>query len=439
MNYPPKTLLISPFFDAALPSGGVLYSVNLAREWLARGRQVMVLCGQRNRRLGPLQEYADRGQLILRPIVTPEQIRFSHHSHPEVGRQTANLIRAFQPDVIHVHNFQGMLAGVQAAVDADRPVLMTALDFGLLCFNFCLYDGSTCPCAGPGSAKACVRCIRNTIRGPASWLGPILPRSITTKVWPRFVRLDQIQTVSVLQQSMQRVRAGVDLIVAPSPITYAKLAEFGVEDDRLVQMLYGLPAGMMVRPAKTASTTLRLAYLGGGEPIKGFQLVADAAGRLPDGLGLEIRVFGGPAMAEKVEQSSPAARRYLRHHPPVFGPSLAAEHARIDAVLVPSLVHDNSPFVVLEALANGTAILAADQAGIRHLVEAGRSGWHLPPADPQAWADAMVQAATMPEVVRAMQRQAAFTRTISQYVDDLDGHEQRLIERYPRACTAMAN
>jgi len=416
----PRTLLISPFFDMGLPSGGVLYSVNVAREWLSRGRRVAVLCGRRERRLAPLQSYVDAGQLTLHPIASDEQIRFSHHIHPDVADAARDAIQALKPDLVHVHNFQGMLGAVQAAVDSPVPVILTALDLGLLCFNFCLYDGTVTPCPGPTSPQACARCIRGTIHGLTRWLGPILPRAITRALWPRFVRLDQIQSMAELQAHCRSILRSLDAIIAPSPITAEKLQEFGAPPGRVTQILYGLAPGMMVRPAKTASETLRLAYLGGAERVKGFQVIAEAARLLPDGLPLEIRVFGGDRMRAKIERSAPRARRYLRYQASIFGPSWVTEHARIDAIVVPSLCHENSPLVVLEALANGTAILAADQAGIRHLIEPGRTGRLIPPGDAPAWAEAMTRAAREPADLRRMQANTRFARTIADFVDDLE-------------------
>ena len=104
---------------------------------------------------------------------------------------------------------------------------------------------------------------------------------------------------------------------------------------------------------------------------------------------------------------------------------MAAEHARMDAIVVPSLCHDNSPFVVLEALANGTAILAADQAGIRHLIEPERTGRLIPPGDAPAWAEAMTRAAREPAELRRMQANTRFARTIADFVNDVECVESR--------------
>jgi glycosyltransferase involved in cell wall biosynthesis len=117
----------------------------------------------------------------------------------------------------------------------------------------------------------------------------------------------------------------------------------------------------------------------------------------------------------------------VQHHRPVFGADLGNEHARIDGVLVPSLWHENSPYVVLEALANGTAVIASDQAGIRHLIEPDRTGWLVTPGDPDAWARACRRAADSPNALRRMQESARFLRTTSDFVNDLEPCEAPLL------------
>ena len=74
-------------------------------------------------------------------------------------------IKLIQPDLVHIHNIQGMLSAVAAAIEVGAPTILTALDFGLLCFNFCLYTQSPqnmprhrCPLrtASPASATQSV-------------------------------------------------------------------------------------------------------------------------------------------------------------------------------------------------------------------------------------------------------------------------------------------
>ena len=416
----PRTLLISPFFDAALPSGGVLYSVDVTREWLRRGRQVAVICAERDRPLGDLRPYAEDGALTLHPIISAEKVRFTHHPGGNVWQPTTNLIAEFSPDVIHVHNIHGAIPAIHAVSRASAPVILTALDFGLLCFNFYLYDGTNTPCGEVFSPGACAVCRRRDIRGAARWLGGALPRALTHAIWPDFVRLDQSKLAPQLHASMKHAMTSVDRFIAPSTIMAERLAAAGVPETRITSIVYGVASEKMVRPDKRPSDVLRLAYLGSAEPVKCLSVLLDAAEQLPDGLPLRIRAMGDDVVRQAIQPASSKVRRYVQHHPLLFGEALAKEHANIDAVLVPSLWHENSPFVVLESLATGTPVIASDQAGIRHLITPEKNGQLIEPGNPNAWAQALTEAAENPDRIRRMQLNATFTRTTADFVDDLE-------------------
>ena len=63
---------------------------------------------------------------------------------------------------------------------------------------------------------------------------------------------------------------------------------------------------------------------------------------------------------------------------------------------MPSVVHasgnrDGLPTVILEALLHRVPVIATDVAGIGEVIEAGVTGCLIPPRDPQALADAVIQ------------------------------------------------
>ena len=67
-----------------------------------------------------------------------------------------------------------------------------------------------------------------------------------------------------------------------------KLREFGVPEDRITELVYGVLPEKMVRPKKVPSECMRFVFLGSAEPIKGLQTVMAALDPLPDDLPFEI-------------------------------------------------------------------------------------------------------------------------------------------------------
>ncbi len=63
---------------------------------------------------------------------------------------------------------------------------------------------------------------------------------------------------------------------------------------------------------------------------------------------------------------------------------------------------ETSPLAVMEAMAAGRPVVAADVGGVRHLVEAERSGWIVPPRDAEAAAQALGAAFADPARAREL-------------------------------------
>lgn len=413
--------LITPFFDAGTPGGGVLYSVDVVREWLRRGRRVHVLTSTRPRELADLATPLACGDLKLHLVASAEHVRFTHVPFGDVYDAARRELDAIEPDVIHVHNTQGMLSAVRAALDAaEAPTILTALDFGLICLNHCLVDGTPDPCSGPESPRKCRRCLaRGGLRGIPGLAARLMPWVLTRRIWPRYVRLEHYKTADGCLDLMRSILRDLDGIVAPSPSLARKLIEYGAPPERVHEVLYGVAPEKVVRPPKTQSDRVRLAFLGGTDPIKGLAVLLEAARRLPEGLSLDILALGGAALAGVLARADARAARYIRAVPARFGRELGEAHAGFDAVLVPSQCHENSPFVILESFANGTPVIASDQPGIRHLLWEGRNGWLVRADCPQAWAEALARAARNPDELRAMREAAHFDRTTAEFVDDL--------------------
>jgi len=210
-----------------------------------------------------------------------------------------------------------------------------------------------------------------------------------------------------------------------------RLRAYGVPASRVTEMIYGVSPAKRVRSIKTPAESLRFAFLGSAEPIKGLDVLLRAVELLPDDLPLSIRAMGNEAVRDLIEQTSTRVRRYVRYHPPEFGRALDDAHAEIDAVLVPSLWHENSSLAVLESLANGTPVLAVDQAGISHLILEGQTGRLTEPGNPRAWARAFIDAVQHPTRIRRMQTNARFDRTTADFVNDVETPEARLIQHTP--------
>jgi glycosyltransferase involved in cell wall biosynthesis len=103
---------------------------------------------------------------------------------------------------------------------------------------------------------------------------------------------------------------------------------------------------------------------------------------------------------------------------------LAALRARAAVVLAPSRWEEPCPYSVLEALATGVPVLAADRGGLPELVGEDAT---LPAGDLGAWSDALAQLWRSPDA-RAERGAAALARARERFGEDR--YYDRLMQLY---------
>jgi D-inositol-3-phosphate glycosyltransferase len=79
--------------------------------------------------------------------------------------------------------------------------------------------------------------------------------------------------------------------------------------------------------------------------------------------------------------------------------------AAADVVVMPSH-YESFGMVALEAMATGTPVIASDVGGLAHLVQNGRTGFHVPPRDPTALAQRIDEILTRSDLRRRLGDQA---------------------------------
>jgi glycosyltransferase involved in cell wall biosynthesis len=102
----------------------------------------------------------------------------------------------------------------------------------------------------------------------------------------------------------------------------------------------------------------------------------------------------------------------------------------MDVVVLPSIRSDGVPQVVLQALAMRKPVVASAVGGIPEVIQHQRTGVLVPPNDPQALADAIVQSLCEP------QSAAAWAQAGGQLIDTHYGLEHT-IDRTAAVYTAV--
>ncbi|MFP5298756.1 MAG: glycosyltransferase, partial [Actinomycetota bacterium] len=268
------------------------------------------------------------------------------------GRHSAAQVREaitrHHVDIVHCHNLYPMLSPtvIRAAHEMDRPVVMTLHNHRMMCLNGTLLrDGHPCEdCVGKTPLSGVIHgCYRNS--RPESAL---LATSITI-------------------HRRAGSFASVTRYLAVSGYIAKRHIEIGIPREQIaIKPNFAWPGKKRMGPG------LYSLYLGRFSEEKGvLELVRSWKPRYG-----KLLVVGEGPLREDLNRISDPNIEVRDSVQPEVARDLISE-AR--AVLVPSLCHEGSPRVVLEAFASGVPVIASRMGALPELIEEGRTGYLFDP------------------------------------------------------------
>jgi len=304
--------------------------------------------------------------------------------NPVVRRLVRDRIAAFRPDIVHVHNFLRRLsvAPFLAARDAGVPSLLSVHDYQLFCPRTWAVRADGSPCAAPSLPVCLLGNCRGGLRGIRG-RGAYAANAIRVRWAARLVRRNATRIVAGSEALAGRLRGTLRPDVGHLP--------------------YPFPAA----PPFEAPPSGDLLFLGRLSAEKGVGELLDA---LPAAPSLRLTVAGdGPDLDALRARAAPLGDR-VRFEGRFDGPRAAALLRSHGALVAPSVWMENSPLVVLDAMAAGRAVLGSTRGGIPELVTDGESGLLFDPLDPAAFAAALRRWEGLPPAGRETMGRAARAR-----------------------------
>lgn len=290
---------------------------------------------------------------------------------PELRASIGRLLsRRF--DIAHAHDW--MVSSLLGPARRTRtPVVMTLHDYSHVCATKRMMRGEHV-CAGP-APMACVRCA-------SAMYGPVVgPGVVLANVAGRHAREKRVAT-----------------FVPVSPAVAARTGLGG--SDRCEVIPNFVPDEILVDHASLRDTDAAggsLVFVGDVTRDKGVDVLFAAYRQL---LRPPPLVLAGTVHVDAPRERPPGVE-LLGSVPPERVLALMRA-ARV--VIVPSIVLDACPTVVLEAMAAGRPVVASASGGIVGLVEDGVTGILVPPGDAAALADALTGVLENPTRAAAMGR-----------------------------------
>jgi glycosyltransferase involved in cell wall biosynthesis len=287
------------------------------------------------------------GSQLSRALALPNMI-YNRQAKERMGQ----LIRDFKPDLIHAFAIYVKLTPsiLDAAREAGVPVVMSCNDYKLICPNYKLFHhGHVCEaCKGGKFYQAVVnRCCHDS-----------LAYSVASSL------------EAYAHNAMNIYRKNVHTFLFASEFMASKTKDFW-GDEKFRWRKLNNPFNAKKFEYSEISENYIL-YFGRLIDEKGVDVLLSAMALLPD---VRLIVVGdGPDRAVLEQQSQEQGLKQVEFAGPKWGSELDIILSRCRFVVVPSLWHENFPYVILQAFAFGKPVVGSMRGGITELVSHGERG-----------------------------------------------------------------
>lgn len=410
-----KILLTCHQFFPRAYHGTERYTLDLAHSLESIGHQVTVLttCRETEDSQGTAwHEYVfEEIRVIAVDLIHAGIEDFTtSYTRPDLGGVYGEILCRERPDLVHCcHLLYLGTDFLSVAAIAQVPVFMTLTDFFGICWTNRLQtcQGKTCP--GPDQDDLnCVQDVLQTVRRPFRLRqANSLFRRLARYSW--FIR--QIRRMAhreaLLPPSLRVTVAGIEKRRPCITKNYRHITRFiaatdylrdsylrsGYEPERIEVIRFGIAQptaddqlllDSRYESLGSSSRPFVIGFIGQVSEHKGIHVLlgAFATENMPN---CELHVYGD------VNQSADTARKVREHagndsRIKLCGTFKGSEIYRvlstIDVLVMPSTWAENSPLVLLNALASRTFVVVSDVNGMAEMVEDGINGRLVRPSDP---------------------------------------------------------
>ena len=375
-------------------AGTEVYTYNLAKEMLALGHEVAILCrapeSGENPEFGTTEEEF-QGLRVFRMMhrLDHASLRESYVKRgPEIAFR--KILGSFEPDVVHFQHLIHLSVGlVEIAKARGLATVITCHDYWALCARVQMIrpDGAICP---SNMGAGCYLCVKEKALGlveRAAKLGragggPVIETiAKLAKLRHGRAQMDEYKELRERERVVPAAYAAADLRISPSRFLRDKYLESGMFDSH--SFLFS-DNGMRtdhvealtddqsaVRPP---DAPVRFGFVGSLVWYKGGEVMVRAVRRLQEaGLGarVQLNVYGSfdpegdphHAELERLAQGAP-----IEFHGRFDNSRLSEVYREIDVLVVPSLWYENSPITIHEAYLTETPVLASNLGGMAEFV-----------------------------------------------------------------------
>ena len=378
--------------------GTETYTLELALEYQRLGYRVNVITS-----VFPGEQRADN--LITHfqyhniPVIRIDKNQYPHtrvkdtYYQNEMRGVLSTVLRDIRPDIVHVtHLVNHTSVLLEVAEDLGIPTYATFTDFFGICLNSKLEDAKGRLCYGPSKSRLnCLVChihaaspswsqspsLRQLAMHPAgaavaAYALQCLRRLPGVRHGPLDgLAEDIVRRPDILGTLYNRVYRGA---VAPTKFLAHAYRSNGVNTP-LHEIHFGVDVDRAPKPRRAHGHKPVIAYIGQIAPHKGVDLLVQAFARLEPGRAI-LKIFGpmdqDPHYMQTLRDSTEGSE--VQFCSTFDKGRMATIFADIDLLVIPSRWYENSPLVLLNALATHTPVLVSDVPGMTEFIHENING-----------------------------------------------------------------
>lgn len=413
-----KVLLVSHVFLPSHPAGTEIYTYQVGKALQALGHDVHVFTTEKDIAHENLtvkaREYDGLPVHELFNNLYYNDFRETW-DYPAAAKSFGVLLDDLKPDVVHfMHLLYLSVACVEEVQKRGIPVFYTLHDYWLQCARFGqrrYLDGSICHTIDFEKCGRCIggfkwkqtrteRALGKTIARVRSSVGVDLgglARDLRRRFKqsqnndPGVTEAESVDAetahdyaIAIAERDRalrERILPAVDRFIAPSRFLRERFLEWGIPPEQIVHMRTGIDLSCFEGFERKPQERTIIAFIGTLAPHKGVHVLLDAWGALAPELkqNAELRIYGPPShnpeyVASLKRQAARVGARMLGR---LERDAVVDVLAQTNLLVVPSIWYENSPLIILEALATRTPLAVSNLGGMSELVQVDATGFHF--------------------------------------------------------------
>jgi glycosyltransferase involved in cell wall biosynthesis len=373
------------------------------------------------------------GRLAGRPYLHIERQGLSYHvvSLPKIWSERVlneeewdaavawgvRALSVLRPQIVHQQFWQNLWWMMEAAIKLGIPIIYSVHDYGIACLRTILVTGWNTLCDGVVSVEKCSSCIlagRSLLGKINEWMArlpladSLLPLAFGKNADGPLARAGGLRMpvqrrVSLAIERSNYIFSQLDALIVASPFAENFFSQFGTPPQKIHTIPWFHAQEILLPNLLESFDVLRLGVVSRISPEKGLHILLEALGKLNTHKPIILKIAG----STDSRYAQNLMHRFTKHansHQVIWcgwipNEKLHEFYADIQVVVIPSIWYDNTPLVLVEALAQGRPVICTDVPSMTHLVKHEVNGLVFPIGDVGSLAQQIDRLAESPELI----------------------------------------